>query len=116
MRETRRALVDVAGYLNKRKIDADIVMVTNDPAYGAQVKFLNPESEGEWNGIVLEFKTMMNKIKRSAGGRRVHIFLAAPLPLVFAMGAVWGTVDDASVYHWEKNNYHKVVNISRRLR
>ena len=58
----------------------------------------------------------MNKIKRSAGGKRVHIFLAAPLPLVFAMGAVWGTVDEASVYHWEQNTYHKVVNISRKLR
>lgn len=113
---SRRALVDVAGYLQKRKIDADIVMVTNDPAYGEQVIFLNPESEKEWNEIVLEFKSLMNKIKRTAGGKRAHIFLAAPLPLVFAMGAVWGTVDDASVYHWEKNTYHKVVNISRKLR
>lgn len=113
---SRRALVDVAGYLEKQKIDADIVMVTNDPAYGDQVIFLNPESEKEWNEIVLEFKTLMNKIKRTAGGKRAHIFLAAPLPLVFAMGAVWGTVDDAAVYHWEKNTYHRVVNISRKLR
>ena len=113
---SRRALVDVAGFLDKLKVDADILLVTNDPSYGAQVIFLNPESEKEWNEIVLEFKTLMNKIKRTAGGKRVHIFLAAPLPLVFAMGAVWGTVDDAVVYHWEKNTYHKVVNISRKLR
>jgi len=113
---SRRALVDVAGFLDKQKVDADIVMVTNDPAYGAQVKFLNPESEEEWSEITLEFKSLMNKIKRAAGGKRVHIFLAAPLPLVFAMGAVWGTVDEAAVYHWEQNTYHKVVNISRKLR
>lgn len=113
---SRRALVDVAAFLDGKKVDADIVMVTNDPAYGAQVKFLNPESDEEWNEIVVEFKSLMNKIKRAAGGKRVHIFLAAPLPLVFAMGAVWGTVDEASVYHWEGNQYHKVVSISRKLR
>ena len=113
---SRRAVVDVSAFLNQKEIDADIVMVTNDPAYGEQVVFLNPESEAEWLAITLEFKSLMNKIKRSAGGRRTHIFLAAPAPLVFAMGAVWGTVDEATVYHWEKNTYHKVVEISRRLR
>lgn len=113
---SKRTLVDVTGYLQSKKIDADIVMVTNDPAYGEQVIFLNPESEKEWNDITLEFKSLMNKIKRNAGGKQVHIFLSAPLPLAFAMGAVWGTVDDAVVYHWEKNKYHKVVNISRKLR
>jgi len=113
---SRRALVDVAAFLEQQKVDADIVMVTNDPSYGAQVKFLNPESEAEWNEITLEFKALMNKIKRAAGGKRVHIFLAAPLPLVFAMGAVWGTVDEASLYHWEQNRYQKVILISRKLR
>jgi hypothetical protein len=113
---SRRALVDVAGFLDKQKIDADIVLVTNDPSYEAQVKFLNPESEEEWNEITLEFKSLMNKIKRTSGGKRMHIFLAAPAPLVFAMGAVWGTVDEASVYHWEHNTYNKVIAISRKLR
>lgn len=113
---SRRALVDVAGFLEKQKIDADIVLVTNDPSYEAQVKFLNPESEEEWNEITLEFKSLMNRIKRTSGGKRVHIFLAAPAPLVFAMGAVWGTVDEANVYHWENNTYNKVIAISRKLR
>jgi hypothetical protein len=113
---SRRALVDVAAFLDKQKIDADIVMVTNDAAYGPDVKFLDANSEAEWLDVVREFVSMMNKIKRVRGGARVHIFLAAPLPLVFAMGAVWGTVDEASVYHWEQNTYHKVVNISRGLR
>lgn len=113
---SRRILTNVAGFLDKQKIDADIVMVTNDPSYGEQVIFLNPESEKEWNDVILEFKTLMNKIKRTAGGKRVHLFFSAPLPLVFAMGAVWGTVDDAVVYHWENNTYHKVIDISRKLR
>ncbi len=113
---SRRTLVDVAEFLKKQKLDSDIVMVTNDPSYGAQVKFLNAESDEEWNEITLEFKSLMNKIKRAAGGKRIHIFLAAPLPLVFAMGAVWGTVDEATIYHWEQNTYHKVINISRKLR
>jgi|CXWL01.1.fsa_nt_gi hypothetical protein len=113
---SRRALVDVARFLKSQKIDADIVLVTNDPSYDAQVKFLNPESEEEWNEITLEFKSLMNRIKRTSGGRRVHIFLSAPAPLVFAMGAVWGTVDEASVYHWEHNTYNKVIAISRKIR
>ena len=114
---TRRALVDVGRFLNERQIDADLIIVTNDPAYGAQVKFVDPKKPEEWEEIAREFNRALGKIKRVVGGAKLHIFLAAPLPLAFALGCLMGTVDEGTiVYHWEGGTYWPVVTISRQLR
>lgn len=112
----RRMLQDVARYLDEQKLDADMLVVTNDPAYGDKVKFLDPAKPGEWTSLVQEFTATMNAIKHQLGGAHVHIFLSAPLPLVFGLGAVWGTVDEATVYHWESQHYYPAMKISRTLR
>lgn len=112
----RRMLVDVGRYLEKQGIEADVIIVTNDPLYSEQIKFLDANKEVEWEELVREFATAMNAIKRVVGGARLHIFLSTPLSLAFGMGCVWGTVDEAVVYHWENQSYHPVMNISRRLR
>jgi hypothetical protein len=65
---------------------------------------------------VQEFTATMNAIKHQLGGARVHIFLSTPLPLAFGLGSVWGTVDEATVYHWEKQTYYPAMKISRALR
>lgn len=36
--------------------------------------------------------------------------------MAFGLGAVWGTVNDATVYHWENNTYYPVMKIDRKLR
>jgi hypothetical protein len=112
----RRILRDVARYLDEKKIDADVIVLTNDAAYGDSVKLLDPEKSEEWAELVKEFNTGMNRIKKAVGAARMHIFLAAPLPLAFGLGSVWGTVDEAIVYHWENQTYHPVMHISRELR
>jgi hypothetical protein len=112
----RRMLMDVAAFLEQQKIDAELLLVTNDPAYGSQVKFISPEQPADWEELVREFNATMNEIKHALGGVRVHIFLSTPLPLAFGLGSVWGTVDEATVYHWEKQNYYPVMKISRELR
>ena len=63
-----------------------------------------------------EFSTAMKAIKHAVGSARVHIFLSTPLALDFAFGSVWVTVDEATVYHWEKNTYYPAMKISRGLR
>jgi len=114
---TRRALVDVGRFLDEKQIDADLIIVTNDPAYGAQVKFVDPKKPEEWEEIAREFNLALGKIKRVVGGAKLHIFLAAPLPLAFALGCLMGTVDEGTiVYHWEGGTYWPVVTISRQLR
>lgn len=112
----RRMLQDVARYLDEQKIDADLIVVTNDPAYSDKVKFIDPGNPAEWTELVQEFTATMNAIKHQLGGARIHIFLSTPLPLAFGLGCVWGTVDQATIYHWEKQTYYPAMRISRELR
>jgi hypothetical protein len=118
----RRMLQDVARYLDEQNLDADLLIVTNDPAYGDKVKFLDPNRPEEWTALVQEFTATMNAIKHQLGGAQVHIFLSTPLPLAFGLGAVWGTVDLATVYHYQeikkenRSTYYPVMKISRELR
>lgn len=113
---SRRMLPDVARYLDDQKIDADIILLTNDPEYGDTAKLLDFQDSEPWTDIVKDFHRGMSRVKREVGAARVHIFLGAPLPLAFGMGAVWGTVDEAIVYHWENKTYHSVMPINRDLR
>lgn len=112
----RRMLADVSNYLADCNLDADVVIVTNDPAYSSDIRFLDAQKPQDWEDLVREFSGTMNGIKRTVGGARMHIFLSTPLSLTFALGAVWGTVDEAIVYHWERGTYHPVMHISRQLR
>lgn len=112
----RRMLRDVAGFLEAREIDANLIVVTNDRDYGKKPIFLNPEDPGEWEELVREFHDAIASIKQEVGGARCHIFLSTPLSLAFGLGSVWGTVDNATVYHWEENTYHPSMKISRKLR
>ena len=111
----RRMLHDVARYLDEKGIDANLIIVTNDPTYGDKVRFLSHEPEA-WIELVQEFNTAIGIIKRTVGKANLHIFLSAPLPLVFGLGAVWGTVDKGTVYHWDGETYHPTMPISRHLR
>ncbi len=112
----RRILLDVARYLDEQRIKAQLIIVTTDPTYGNQTPFLDINTPSVWTELVQEFNTAMTNIKRYAGPASFHFFLATPLPLAFGLGAVWGTVQEAVVYHYEKNTYHPVMKISRELR
>jgi hypothetical protein len=113
----RRSMTDVATYLDEHKIDADLIIITNDPAYKSKTILLDPDDQDEWTEIVREFSTTMDGIKYNLGGARLHIFLSTPGALAFALGAVRGLVDESTiVYHWEKQTYFPVVQLSRQLR
>ncbi len=112
----RRMLVDVARYLDEKQIDADLIIVTNDPTYSNKVQFLDPANSKQWTEVVKEFSVAMNAVQRAVGGVRLHIFLSAPLALAFGAGSVWGTVNEATVYHWEKGSYYPSMYVSRELR
>lgn len=112
----RRILLDVARYLDEQQIQATLMIVTNDPTYSDQTPFLDVNTPAAWTELVQEFNAAITHIKHYVGPARFHFFLATPLPLAFGLGAVWGTVEEAIVYHYEKNAYHPVMNISRELR
>ena len=112
----RRMLADVSGFLQAEGIDANLFIVTNDPAYSDKIRFLDAENPDEWREIVAEFNETIGVIKRYVGNARMHFFLSTPLPVAFGLGAVWGTVDNAVVYHWQDGSYHPAMEISRALR
>jgi hypothetical protein len=112
----RRALQDVAGFLAQKGMDADLFIVTNDPLYGSQVKSLDERDPLEWVQIVQEFNTAINAVKHAVGHVDIHIFLSTPVALAFGLGCTWGTVSEATVYHWNGKGYVPLMPISRDLR
>lgn len=111
-----RIVANVDTFLKSKKIDADMIVITNDPSYSDEIGQLDIEKPEEWADLARDFKTHSQKIKRLVGDAKVHIFLAVPVPLAFGLGAVWGTVDDAVVYHWQNKTYHPVMEVGRGLR
>jgi hypothetical protein len=112
----RRALHDVARYLAAKQLDADLFIVTNDPAYGSPVKSLDESNSKEWVQVVREFNTAIDAIKLAVGHVDMHIFLSTPVALAYGLGCTWGTVSEATVYHWNGKEYLPLMPISRELR
>jgi len=77
---------------------------------------LDENKPDDWEEMIKEFNTAINAIKHAVGAVNIHIFMSVPLPVAFGMGAVWGTVDRARIYHWNSEVYKPVLNISRNLR
>jgi hypothetical protein len=115
---SRPSVQDVVNYLDSKKIDANLVVITTVKSRGSKpVKGLSESRPGEWTEVVQEFSVAIDKVKREMGAAHIHIFLSTPLPLAFGLGAVWGTVDQAQIYHWKKNGtYAPLMKITRKLR
>lgn len=85
----RPAMEKVAQYLAAEQIDANFVLITNVPAYD-ETQFLKVDLD--WNLAAYEFGRTMDKMARQLAGACKHFFLAGPMPVIFAMGCIWGTV------------------------
>jgi len=112
------AVQDVVNFLEGKKIDANLVVITTIKSHGSKsVKGLNESRPAEWTDLVQEFSVAIDKIKHAVGSAPIHIFLSTPLALAFGLGTVWGTVDSAKVYHWRsKGGYAPLMKITRTLR
>lgn len=97
----RPALEDAAQYLAAQQIDANFVLISNVPAYNEN-RFLKLDQD--WNQVAYEFSRTMDKMARQLAGTRKHFFLAAPLPVAFALGCIWGTVHTGDkLYHLDRD-------------
>lgn len=101
---------DVARYLDEREIEANVVLLQ----HRRPGQFLT--TGDDWEAIVQAFSQAMNEAKRLFSGAQMHFFLSGPGALLFGLGCIWGTVDEALVYHYEEGTYHPIVAVSRRLR
>ncbi len=105
------ALAGAAAFLAQNQVDAHFVLLTTMPDY-RHSKAL-PET-ADWGDVVQAFsRTMQHRAVQFPGLRR-HFFLAAPLPLAFALGCAWGVVNEGDhLYHWAGETYVQVMTVSR---
>ncbi len=106
----RPTVRDVARYLDDIEMDANFLLLQNTDA-DRQLS-----ADGKWNAYISAFAQTMDSVKHRFSGARLHFFLSAPGALIFGLGCIWGTVDEAEVYHWQQGRYYPVISISRGLR
>jgi hypothetical protein len=106
----RPTIRDVARYLDEQETAVNFLLLKHTQPD----TFLSTAQN--WNPFVKAFSQAMNTSKHSLSGVKVHFFLSAPGALLFGLGCIWGTVDEAVVYHYEKGTYFPVIHISRELR
>ncbi len=106
----RPTIRDVARYLDEIEMDVNFLLLQN----AQSDKFLSPDEK--WDSFISAFAQTMNNIKHTLSGSRLHFFLSAPGALIFGLGCIWGTVDEAEVYHYQNGTYYPVISISRELR
>jgi hypothetical protein len=106
----RSAAGDAAQYLDTGGVSANFVLLRH--AQPGAFFSMNDN----WQQLIITFGEVMDQVKREFAGAHLHFFMAGPGALLFSMGCVWGTVDEAIVYHYEENTYHPVLKTSRVLR
>ena len=106
----RPTIRDVARYLDDIEMDANFLLLQNTHSD----RQLSPDVK--WDEYVTAFAQTMDSIKHTFSGARLHFFLSAPGALIFGLGCIWGTVDDAEVYHYQSGTYYPAISISRDLR
>jgi hypothetical protein len=115
VRISRLNVEDVRAFLAARKIDADLVVISNSPS--DQVVHLPNDAEA-WEELVREFYAAFTKIQAETGARRFHLFLAAPAALGFAMGCTMSTLYDVHLYQWDpdRQTYVEIIRGTSRNR
>lgn len=105
----RPILQNVASYLDDKNIDANFVVFRHEQVG----QFFSIEDD--WQQISNVFGIVMDRVKREFDGAQIHFFLAGPGALLFNVGCIWGTIDDAKVYHYQNNTYHLVISLQQML-
>lgn len=106
----RSAAGNAAQYLDTGGVSANFVLLRH--AQPGAFFSMNDN----WQQLIITFGEVMDQVKREFAGAHLHFFMAGPGALLFSMGCVWGTVDEAVVYHYEESTYHPVLKTSREMR
>lgn len=106
----RPALRNVATYLDDHNQDMHFILFR----HASPGQFFTPHDD--WTSLAITFGDVMARVKRTFDGAKIHFFMAGPVGLLFAMGCIWGTVDEALAYHYENDTYYPVLPITRKLR
>lgn len=113
---TRPIAADVIAYLDRNQIDANLVVIRRQSADEDNYAFLDATDQDLFADLVRDFARACTEVQSRLGQVTYHIFLSAPMPLVFGAGAVWGTVREATVYHYSGTDYVPSLPLDRSLR
>jgi len=108
----RPAVQKVAAYLDAQGTKANFLVFNNKEGGFFKIN-------DDWEQLTITFSDVMDKVKRKFPETRIHFFMAGPGALLFAMGCIWGTVDNAVVYHYDNggtNTYYPMLETTRKLR
>ncbi len=112
---TRPIRTAVEQYLQE-KGDIDHTFIITSLDGDGRIGVLEHSQPAEWADQVRGFYRLLNNIQRELGGAKVHFFISAPVVLSFGLGAMWGTVNNATLYHWAEGSYHPVLDVGRTLK
>jgi hypothetical protein len=113
---SRPAIQDAMSFLKRQKKDTNLVVITPAREPSEPIHGLDSSRPKLWSEVVEEFSMAIDAVKNEMGSVHMHIFLATPVALAFGLGTVWGTVDEATIYHWDGKSYQRVLEIKRELR
>lgn len=102
----------VEKYLANQGISAPLFVISDKEA-----RTQLPFERNLWEGIVKEFVQTVHGIYRELAPEKLHIFLATPNGLAFALGAAIGHVWSPRVYQFDisGSSYHLIAVASKSL-
>lgn len=104
-------------FLENEGIDAHLVLITNVED-GSSIKYLDNDKKQEWIDVVADFFDAVTEIERNWGAKTLHVFLAAPAALAFALGCKMSVQHNIRLYNWvaEERSYVRVLTVPRDIR
>ena len=73
------------------------------------------DEENGWERFPVVFNSVLSEARQLTKADVTHFFLAAPGPILFGMGCMWGTTKTAVCYHFQNDTYQPVIEIANEL-
>lgn len=104
-------------FLENEGIDAHLILITNVED-GSSIEYLDNDKKQEWIDVVADFFDAVTGIERDWGAKTLHVFLAAPAALAFALGCKMSVQHNIRLYNWmaEERSYVRVLTVPRDIR
>ncbi len=104
-------------FLEREGIDAHLVLTTNVEG-GETIQYLDNDKKYEWIDVVSDFYDAVMQIERDWGAKTIHVFLATPAALAFALGCKMSVHHNIRLYNWvaEERSYVRVLTVPRDIR
>lgn len=90
----------VKEYLEKHKIDANMILITNSKD-ARRTSYLDNNKPEEWREVINDFVEEIRNTERAMGATTFYLFMATPAALAMALGCALGRQRRAYLYNWD---------------